>query len=197
MKRSPGGKLQKSLEYYLSRNVEKMNAVQDAHPSVYRSQIEDAAECLRFLNEDADCFERSNVYGHFTGSALIVDPVKRKLLLVHHKKLDKWLQPGGHCDGISDPFFTAWQESFQETGLKTIVPLDPWSIIDIDIRPYPEHAGVPEHLHYDVRYLFSADSEAFHAASDESNDIAWVSPEDLDQYSTETPLQRLVDTYFA
>jgi hypothetical protein len=52
--------------------------------------------------EHPDCFERTCRPGHITGSAWVLSPDRQKVLLVHHAKLDRWLQPGGHSDGEID-----------------------------------------------------------------------------------------------
>ena len=122
--------------------------------------------------------------------------MRREVLLVHHRKYGKWVQPGGHCDGIRDPFFTAWQETYQETGLKDVVPFNPWRILDIDIQPVPEYGGVPVHLHYDIRYLFAASANESPVVSAESNDVSWVRIDRVSEYSREEPLLRLVEAYF-
>ncbi len=36
--------------------------------------------------------------GHFTASAFLLNHDQTKFLLMHHKKLNKWLQLGGHCE---------------------------------------------------------------------------------------------------
>ncbi|MBY3433242.1 NUDIX hydrolase [Rhizobium laguerreae] len=159
-------------------------------------RIAEASRCLQFLDTDPNCFERSNAYGHFTGSSLIVDDEARRTLLVHHKKYGKWVQAGGHCDGIKDPFFTAWEEAYQETGLKDIRPIDPWVIADINVEPVPAYRDVPEHLHFDIRYVFRASSNAPIAVSDESNDVIWVAVADLRDYTDDKPLMRLVEHHF-
>lgn len=159
-------------------------------------RIAEAERCIQFLTTDSNCFERSNSYGHFTGSSLIVDDEARKTLLVHHKKYGKWVQAGGHCDGITDPFFTAWEEAFQETGLKDIRPISPWVIADINVEMVPTYRDVPEHLHFDIRYVFSASSLAEISVSDESNDVIWVDVARLRDFTDEKPLIRLVEHHF-
>ena len=54
---------------------------------------------ISFVEENEDCFERSLTIGHVTGSAFIIDNGCGQVLLTHHKKLGRWLQPGGHADG--------------------------------------------------------------------------------------------------
>jgi len=108
-----------------------------------------------FVRANEDCLLRSNLAGHLTGSAFVVDRDRERLLLIHHKALDRWLQPGGHADGDPDLVAVARREVLEETGvgeLNLLVP-GPW---DLDIHLIPERRGVPPHLHYDVRFLFSA-----------------------------------------
>jgi hypothetical protein len=151
-----------------------------------------AQRCIDFLRGDPDCFERSNPHGHFTGSALVADWSRNKTLLVLHKKYRKWVMTGGHCDGIRDPAFTAYQEAYQESGLKRLTPFRHGHIIDINIEIVPEYNGVPEHLHYDIRFLFLASSEDEVEASDESDGIAWPDLDGLSEYSEEPQLHRLL-----
>ena len=116
--------------------------------------------------------------------------------LVHHKKYDKWVQTGGHCDGVRDPFFTAWQEAYQESGLKDIRPVDPWVIADVNVQDVPAYRDVPEHWHYDIRYVFRANSLEPLAVSDESNDVMWVDVARLRDYTDEKALFRLAEFHF-
>lgn len=155
-----------------------------------RQQVAWAEEYDRFLSATPDAFERTNTSGHFTGSALVVDPSAGRVLLTHHAKLLTWNQLGGHCDGIRDPFFVAWKEAYEEGGLKWIVPAFP-GVFDLDLHPIPEHKGVAEHQHYDVRYLFFADSAEGFIKSDESLDLAWVDLGRVREYSTTESMLRL------
>ena len=159
-------------------------------------QMSQVDRCLHFLLNDPACFERSNRHGHFTGSSLIVDPAAGKTLLVHHKKYNRWVQPGGHSDGIRDTFFTAWEEAFQESGLKDIRPIAPWKIADVNIQPVERYEDVPPHLHYDLRYFFRAFSSETVVVSDESYDVAWFLPEEMPRHDDDDELVRLVEAYF-
>lgn len=153
------------------------------------AQIATAHEFIRFLESDHEAFERSNPVGHFTGSGLVLDPVECKVLLTHHAKTGCWVQLGGHCDGIRDPFFVAWQECYQEGGLRLIAPGD-GLIFDLDHHMIPEYKGVPEHRHYDARYLFFADSKEGFVISDESLALAWVDLGSFAAYSTDPSMLR-------
>ncbi|MBO6919699.1 MAG: NUDIX hydrolase [Rhizobiaceae bacterium] len=132
-------------------------------------------------------FSKKLLTGHVTASVFLTNKSRDKVLLTHHAKLQKWLQLGGHCDGIKDPFYNAHKEAYEESGLTRIDPVSRL-ILDIDIHPIPEHKGVPAHLHYDVRYLFEADEKQPLDISDESNDLKWVLLDELETYNDDPRL---------
>lgn len=152
--------------------------------------VEAQGACIELLDEP-DAFERTRLEGHFTGSALIVDPTRKKVLLTHHKKLDRWLQLGGHCDGIRDPFFVAWKEAYEESGLKYLEPSSA-AIVDIDIHTIPANKAVPRHLHYDIRYRFMADSTQPFVVSNESIDLRWFDMDDVETLQLDFGLRKLM-----
>ncbi|NJN25988.1 MAG: NUDIX hydrolase [Cyclobacteriaceae bacterium] len=119
------------------------------------------------------CYSRSLLSGHITASSFIVDHSGCKVMLLHHKKLNRWLQPGGHADGEEDLRAVAAKEAHEETGLKNLSLKVP-DIFDIDIHLIPAYGNVKVHFHYDVRFLFVGDTGESFAVSDESNDVAWV-----------------------
>ena len=124
-----------------------------------------------FALEHADCFERFCVPGHFTGSAWLVDRDGRRVLLTHHRKLDRWLQLGGHADGDADLTRVALREAEEESGLHDLVVER--EIFDLDRHVIPARVNEPEHFHYDVRFIVRATgSEAF-VLSEESHALAW------------------------
>ncbi len=120
-----------------------------------------------------DAFQRYHLPGHLTGSAWIVDHSKNFVLLTHHAKLNKWLQPGGHADGNENILEVAMQEVKEETGIKNRA-LFYDGIFDIDIHTIPARNEVPEHLHYDVRFLVQADQNEPLILTKESHALAWV-----------------------
>lgn len=128
---------------------------------------------LDFLRNNSNCFERSLQTGHFTGSAWIINYDNSKFLLTHHKKLNMWLQLGGHADGDSDIIAVSKKESYEESGLTSLELIFP-GIFDIGIHEIPEYKGVPIHYHYDVRFLLKVTNslDQIHI-SDESNDLKW------------------------
>lgn len=114
---------------------------------------------------------RAREEGHFTGSAWLVDRSGRKVLLTHHRKLDRWLQLGGHADGEQDLSAVALKEAQEESGLSNL-RVDP-DIFDLDRHWIPERADVPGHWHYDVRHVVHAGANENFVVSDESHALAW------------------------
>lgn len=129
-----------------------------------------------------DAFLRTHLPGHITGSAWITNEVGTEVLLTHHAKLDKWLQPGGHADGDENVIRVAAKEAEEETGLTEIVLADD-HIFDLDIHVIPERGDMPEHYHYDVRYLFRASKTLPLVVTAESHALSWVKLDDIDRMS--------------
>jgi 8-oxo-dGTP pyrophosphatase MutT (NUDIX family) len=129
----------------------------------------------RFLDllKHQRAFFRDHLPGHITGSAWISDISSTKVLLTHHAKLNRWLQPGGHADGDENVVRVARREAIEETGLKSIKLLTE-NIFDIDIHTIPVRPDFPAHDHYDVRFLFTADASEKFTVTEESHDLAWV-----------------------
>jgi 8-oxo-dGTP pyrophosphatase MutT (NUDIX family) len=122
-------------------------------------------------------FHRETSEGHFTGSAWLVSADGQRVLLMHHRKLQRWLQPGGHADGEPDLASVALREAEEETGLVDLEVLP--GIFDVDRHVIPARGAEAEHSHYDVRYVVVArGSEAF-AANEESLGLAWRPVDDI------------------
>lgn len=149
-----------------------------------------ASRILAFVEGNADCAERSKVEGHLTGSAWIVNPSRTKALLMHHRKLARWMQPGGHADGELDLFQVALREAREESGVGAIRPISR-AVFDVDIHEIPPFKDVPPHLHYDVRFLFEADDTEQPRRNEESNDVAWIELAEISRYTTEESVLRM------
>jgi 8-oxo-dGTP pyrophosphatase MutT (NUDIX family) len=133
-----------------------------------------AAAVRRFVETTPDCLLRSHPPGHLTASAAVTGPARDRLLLIHHRKLERWLQPGGHADGDPDLLAVARREVREETGLSLLRPLST-APFDLDVHLIPARPEVPAHLHYDVRFLFEADPEETPTPNhDEVHGWAWV-----------------------
>lgn len=134
-------------------------------------------EHLLMTAEGVDPFSRERLDAHFTGSAWLVSADGRRALLMHHRKLDRWLQPGGHADGDGDLAAVALREAEEETGLRGL-RVDP-QIFDLDRHRIPARGNEPEHWHYDVRFVVHAgDDEAF-VVMPEAKALAWRTMEDI------------------
>lgn len=122
-------------------------------------------------------FDRGIPEGHLTGSAIIVSADGTRVLLLHHRKLDRWLQPGGHGDpGETTGEAVALREALEETGLSGLAlhPTAPRPL-DVDVHDIPARGTEPAHQHLDLRYLVMAPTGAsFERAAEETNDMRWV-----------------------
>ena len=136
-----------------------------------------AAERFRaFVAGHFDCFERSCVPGHVTGSAWVVSHDQARFLLTHHRKLGRWLQLGGHSEGDPDPAQVALREAREESGIAglELVPIDGRvQPLDLDAHEIPARGNEPAHIHYDVRFLVVAPPDAVIVVSEESLALRW------------------------
>lgn len=146
---------------------------------------------LDFVEEESACFERSTRAGHVTGSAWIVSPDGKFVLLTHHRKLDLWLQLGGHADGDPDVLAVAYKEAREESGIEEFEQLST-GIFDLDIHPIPARKGEPEHLHFDVRYLLRPTRSTKYTVSPESHDLRWVGLDEVPSLTTDKSVLRMV-----
>ncbi|NQW29530.1 MAG: NUDIX hydrolase [Ignavibacteria bacterium] len=165
--------------------------------SVYREKYEDELSVvnhvIRFVESYEDCFERSNTFGHITGSAWIVSPDLQHVLLTHHTKLDKWLQLGGHADGNADVMEVASREATEESGIELFKFLST-EIFDIDVHSIPPHKSDLEHYHFDIRYILRAHTSNF-KKNHESKELAWITLDELKNYTTETSIMRMAEKW--
>lgn len=131
-----------------------------------------ADEFSTLLDDPLNPFLRERLEGHFTGSAWLVSADGKRVLLTHHRKLDRWLQLGGHADGDRDLARVALNEAEEESGLSGLA-LDGPAIFDLDKHWIPERHDVPGHWHYDVRFVIRAGASEAFAISEESLALAW------------------------
>jgi len=151
-----------------------------------------AIKMLNFFDNHDDCFEKDNLPGHFTGSAWVISPDKNKILMTHHKKLNMWLQLGGHADGEKDLKSVAIKEAKEESGFNNFSILSE-EIFDLDIHKIEPMSENPEHLHYDVRFLLEADPKKQNIIiSEESHDVKWIHLDDVLNYNSEESISRMV-----
>lgn len=152
----------------------------------YLTVFPDEAEKLRLLQErlrrDEQFNHRKSFSGHGTGGAIVLSPDRTKVLMIHHKSLDMWLQPGGHWDPEDpNPWTVAQREAEEETGVTIAETLHidvdrPYIPLDIESHHIPANDAKhePEHYHHDMRYAFVAASEAVTPEESEITEAAWI-----------------------
>ena len=141
-------------------------------------------------------WQRSTLEGHVTASAWVLNLQKTHALFLHHAKLNRWLQPGGHLDDMDfSPAHGALREALEETGITNLAfdKLLGDHIFDVDVHPIPARDAEPAHLHYDLRYLVVLPNETPStevSISAESLGFRWISLEVVEK-QFETSLARM------
>lgn len=133
-------------------------------------------QMIAFIEKHPNCFERTLEIGHVTASAWLLNKTGSKALLMHHTKLNRWVQLGGHCDGDSNVLRAALKEAQEESGIAGIEPVSN-AIFDIDIHEIPEKGNVKAHLHYDIRFLLQVKSDEEVQKNHESKELRWIEDE--------------------
>ena len=146
------------------------------HQPVGRDETEDLATILAFVTAHADPFDRQIPQAHLTASAFVFSPDGKQVLLLHHRKLDRWLQPGGHAEaGETSGEDVALREAREETGIGALrLHPDAPRPLDVDVHEIPVHGRDPAHLHLDLRYVVIApDGAALLRSAKETNALRW------------------------
>jgi 8-oxo-dGTP pyrophosphatase MutT (NUDIX family) len=136
----------------------RLEEVLKVHQAGEPREERDRARMVEFAQAHPNPFDRTIPAGHFTGSGLVMSEDGAAVLLLHHVKLHRWLQPGGHGEsGEVAGEAVAAREVLEETGLlPRLHPTAPRPF-DVDIHRIPARKQDPEHEHLDLRYLFTAD----------------------------------------
>jgi 8-oxo-dGTP pyrophosphatase MutT (NUDIX family) len=142
------------------------------------------------LLDSAGAFHSTHfVPGHFTASAFVLSPERDALLLILHKKLGLWLQPGGHIEPSDATFAAAARREVAEEVGAELEPPARDALFDIDIHTIPPYGEKPAHEHFDVRYCFQARSRLF-TASDEVVRAQWVPLSQLAEVTSDRSVLR-------
>lgn len=165
--------------------IERLAEYKTRHPE----EREAISKFEAFLRGEPNCFRSDCWTGHVTGSAWVVNGQRSHVLLTHHRKLDRWLQLGGHSDGDADTLRVAWREASEESGL-AVEPLSE-ALFDIDIHLIPANRSDPVHLHFDARFAFVVTGEQPLRVSDESHALRWVEIDRLADVTAEFSMQRM------
>lgn len=145
---------------------------------------------LKYLEKatDEETTDWNNFNGHLVAGGFVYNKSNKKFLVLYHKELQMYLYPGGHIDKTDKtPLDAALREVKEETSLSNLtqlqlvnnhlVPID----IDTHIIPYNEYRSLPEHYHFETRYLFTTDTENDISLDDESSDYKWIDIDELEQ----------------
>jgi len=155
------------------------------------AEVKSKAFISDFIKTHAEYWSRTTLDGHLTASAWITNRDGSEAVLLHHKKLDLWLQPGGHIDDEDSSLLeAALREAKEETGLKELVAKST-GVFDLDVHKIPSRKSEPEHWHLDIRFWFIAENEELEL-SDESHDLAWLSKSQIEQKTSEESVLRMV-----
>jgi 8-oxo-dGTP pyrophosphatase MutT (NUDIX family) len=130
--------------------------------------------------------------GHITCTAAVLHPNGQQFLLMHHHRHRRWLLPGGHVEEndvtLSD---TAKREAIEETAVR-IADSSAGTLVGMDVHGIPTRKHEPFHLHHDLIFAFTAESEEF-ALTDEAPDVAWCGLDEFARYELPSSITRAVE----
>lgn len=169
----------------MSEEKDQLLAILKQFKTDDEQERKDVVAIRQFIERHDNIFVRECLSGHMTGSALVVNPDTRQILLHNHVKLNKWLQFGGHADGETDMRKVAMKEAEEESGLTDLVFADSDSgdklPVDIEVQTIPEKNGVSEHKHLDFRYvIYTRATEVSKPEKHESQDLKFFGFEEVD-----------------
>lgn len=177
---------------------EHLEALLEAHEPEDAREKEHLRRMHELLASARDPFARSLFEpGHFTASAFVLDARLERILFIHHAKLKRWLQPGGHVDpGDGDVLEAVRRELQEETGLEDLVRLGE-GLLDVDVHAIPPRKAKgarpaePAHEHFDLRFVFRAPGGELQAGSD-ALDARWVGFDEVDGVESDDSVRRAV-----
>lgn len=144
---------------------------------------------LNWIETQENAFSRENTVAHMTASAWVVNKERSKVLMVYHNIYNSWSWLGGHADGETDLLAVAVREVKEEAGITNVRPVSD-EIFSLESLTVDGHVKkgryVSSHLHLNVTYLLEADSEeAVSVKADENSGVAWFTPGEALEKSTE------------
>jgi len=167
----------------------------DQHQAADVDEARSLAEMRRLWPQLEQPFSRHQAIAHFTASAVVVDVGAGKVALLHHRKLRRWLQPGGHAEPDDGGFMhlTALREAREETGCEVRLHEAMPTLLDVDVHLIPARSGEPAHHHLDLRFLMVAEEPRRLTVNvDESSAIAWFSFDEANALVDDEALRRLL-----
>lgn len=167
----------------------------DSHALDFPLEKEYCEKTISWIQDfQESAFVKSNLAGHITASLLIMNTERTKVLLMFHKKLQFWVQFGGHCDGEIDTVSVAVREFHEESGIDrepTIVA----DIFDVHVHDIPmDKKWTPPHLHHDILYLASIPEDTpFTRQESEVDDIRWFDIDGIEKYIAEERMLYMIE----
>lgn len=173
---------------------QELLALLNAHATRHMDEAAFIEKSKQFVSAHERCFDRELLHGHVTGSVWVVNPTRSHVLLMHHKKLNRWFQPGGHADGDADIIRVSLKETSEETGVAPEhIRLVDGQLFDVDIHVVPALQEAPRHRHYDMRFLVEIDDSLPIPGNDESHDILWVPLDRVARFNNNRSTLRMTD----
>jgi 8-oxo-dGTP pyrophosphatase MutT (NUDIX family) len=161
-------------------NYTPYNATEESHKN----------HLLSFLEQNHNFFDQNNSVGHVTASAWILSEDFNSTLLTFHKKLDKWLQLGGHIENSDrNVKEAALREAIEESGISDFYFFQD-GIFDIDVHKIPARKDKLSHYHFDIRFLLITKSKKF-TISEESLNLDWINIMELDDILVDDSIIRM------
>ena len=194
---------------FVAMNIEQLTALRNMLDAIAVSTpsadvTRRANEIARFIATTPHAWRSASLEGHLTASAWVVDRSRSHAALVHHRKLNLWLQPGGHVEDTDSSWRAAAQrEVTEETGLERFIHhADDAKLFDVDVHTIPARLNEPAHFHYDLRFLFVADVDATVVSADrtlvtntdEAHDCRWFALSALlNDSSLDASMRRMIE----
>lgn len=164
------------------------------HKTRFMDEAAFVSRAIDFIDDHEDCFYRELWPIHVTGSTWVVNAHRDRVLLMHHRKLNQWFQPGGHADGDADILRVALKETAEEVGVGCEhIKLVDVNVFDVDIHRIDENGHEPQHDHIDIRFLVEIDDDMFIPGNDESHQVVWVELYEVKRYNSNRSTYRMME----
>ena len=191
--------------YQVNDTLLQITAMLDAHQTTDEKEQHDIVFIKQLIQSNPNILNMNCEVGHLTASAVIVDMTSHKTLLHFHKRLNRWLQVGGHADYETDFSQVALREAQEETGLPDLAfyPSDKLIVpIDFDAHTFPQRKDIPEHYHLDFRYILTTrQPDAVSPEDGESVEFKWLTFDEAlsligeDDHAFRRLLQKVADLF--